>query len=78
VERLPIPLEEDAAGSFDDIGSIARALSRSADSALESRLNAHVARLYQLTNEEFLHVLSTFPLIAKHDRNRAMEEFRRS
>ena len=40
-----------------------------------ARLHAIVARLYQLSPDEFEHVLSTFPLIAKQDRDAAMREF---
>jgi len=40
-------------------------------------LNAVVAKLYQLTEEEFAHVLRTFPLIAKDERDRSMSEFLR-
>jgi len=77
VERVPIPREDEAGGAFAGIGSIAAALSRSHDAALESQLNAIVAKLYQLTEEEFAHVLATFPLIPKDDRDRAMAQFRR-
>jgi hypothetical protein len=54
-----------------------RALSRRDDSAIESRLNALVAKMYRLGEEEFAHVLSTFPLIPKEDRDRAMTQFNR-
>jgi len=77
VERLPIPREDDAGALYDEIGSMTRALSRRNDSALEGRLNAVVAKLYQLTLEEFRHVLSTFPLIPEKDRDDAITEFAR-
>jgi hypothetical protein len=75
VERLPMPGEEEAGATYPEVGSIARALSQRHDPMLEARLNAIVAKLYQLTREEFVHVLGTFPLIAKEDRDRAMREF---
>jgi hypothetical protein len=75
VERLPIPLEAEAGPVFQDVGSMARALSQRHDPALEARLNAVVAKLYQLNEDEFAHVLHTFPLIPKDDRDRAMSEF---
>jgi hypothetical protein len=78
VERLPIPLEEEAGPVFGEARSIARALSRQHEPALEARLNAIVAKLYQLSEEEFAHVLRTFPLIPTEDRDRAMSEFVRS
>jgi hypothetical protein len=77
VERLPIPREEEAGAGFEEVGSISRRLSRRDDPTLESRLNAIVAKLYQLTEEEFRHLLNTFPLIAKEERDRALNEFRR-
>ena len=78
VERLPIPCEDEAgAALYDEIGSMTRALSRRDDSAVEARLNALVATLYQLTPEEFRHVLSTFPLIPEKERSDAMTEFAR-
>ncbi len=77
VERLPIPREDDVGAAYQEVGSMTRALSRRDDSAIESRLNALVAKMYQLSEEEFAHVLSTFPLIPKEDRDRAMEEFNR-
>ena len=75
VERLPIPRNEDAAAAFDEIGSISRTLSGRRDLTLEARLHALAAGLYQLTAAEFAHVLETFPLIPKEDRDRAMKEF---
>jgi hypothetical protein len=39
-------------------------------------MNAHVARLYQLTVDEFVHVLETFPLIDRSDRDAALASFR--
>jgi Eco57I restriction-modification methylase len=77
VERLPIPIEDEAGSAYREIGSISRALSQRSDQTLESRLNAMVAKLYQLTKEEFAHVLETFPLIRQEDRDRAMVEFLR-
>jgi hypothetical protein len=77
VERLPIPREDDVGAVYQEVGSMTRALSRRDDSAIESRLNALVAKMYRLGEEEFAHVLSTFPLIPKEDRDRAMTQFNR-
>jgi hypothetical protein len=77
VERLPIPREEDAGPAYEEVGAIARVLSRRDDPALESRLQATVGKLYQLRGDEFAHVLNSFPLIAQEDRDRAKEEFDR-
>ena len=56
VERLPIPLAETAPAACRNIAGIARLLARRTDSAAFARLNAEVARLYQLSAAEFEHV----------------------
>jgi hypothetical protein len=72
VERLPVPPPDVAPGAFREVASLARLLSRRSEN-LEAfaRLNACVADLYQLTDVEFTHVLSTFPLIPKEHRHAA-------
>jgi hypothetical protein len=50
-------------------------LARGADEAASARLQALVAGLYQLSVNEFEHVLSTFPLIAKEEREAARRAF---
>jgi len=75
VERLPMPIEQEAGAAYAEVGSIARTLGQRHDQIVEARLNALVAKLYQLTRDEFAHVLGTFPLIATEDRNRALGEF---
>jgi len=35
----------------------------------------HVARLYQLTSNEFMHVLNTFPLVAKEIKEAAYDTY---
>lgn len=68
VERLPIPRGDDAPAACRDIAALARLLSRGADPAAFARLNAIVARLYQLTATEFEHVVRSFPLIPEGER----------
>ena len=82
VERLPIPQRCDAPRVFEEIAVAARALARPQRQAedcgaLLARLNAHVARLYQLTAAEFAHVLGTFPLVPQDQRDAALREFLR-
>ena len=77
VERLPIPNEDEAGATYAEIAAIARVLGRRDDSALVARLNARVARLYQLNDGEFAHILGTFPLVPQADRDQAMQVFRR-
>ena len=51
------------------------------DSMVRARLRAEVdglvARLYGLNEDEFAHVLSTFPLVGRGARGAALGEFRR-
>jgi hypothetical protein len=75
VERLPIPGRDDSSRAFHDIAAIARRLSRRDDPAASARLQASVAALYQLTPDEFAHVLSTFPLVAKEERELAYNTY---
>jgi len=75
VERLPLPTREHAPRATREIAALARALSRRRDAAAAARLQAGVAALYQLTIEEFEHVLSTFPLVPKETRAAAMTIF---
>jgi hypothetical protein len=69
VERLPIPGQDDSPRAFREIAAIARHLSRRDDRDASARLQASVATLYQLSPDEFAHVLSTFPLIPKEERD---------
>ena len=76
VERLPIPVWETDPRAYREIGALARLLARRRmDREAFALLNADVARLYQLTRAEFEHVLSTFPLIERADREEALRVF---
>ncbi len=75
VERLPIPPPGYSPRTERDIAALARLLSRKADRAAWIRLQVVTARLYQLTPEEFAHVLGTFPLVDREDRNAARQLF---
>jgi hypothetical protein len=72
VERLPVPIPEQAPAAFRELAALARLLARRFDPAAFARLNAVVARLYQLTPAEFRHVLGTFPLVPREERNDAL------
>ena len=76
VEMLPLPLRSDAPTAADEIAALARLLARRPDESAFARLNALVARLYQLTEAEFEHVLETFPLVEISERTRVMAMFR--
>jgi hypothetical protein len=75
VERLPIPTAESAPAAFREIAALARVLTRRDDPEAFACLNARVAELYQLTPQEFEHVLATFPLIAAADREAVLRRF---
>ena len=76
VEQLPIPAAETAPSAAREIAALSRHLSRGPDPAALARLNARVAELYQLSSEEFEHVLGTFPLIPIEDRRSALRLLR--
>ena len=76
VERLPVPTREHAPRAAREVAALARALARRPDPAAAACLQARVAALYQLTIDEFEHVLSTFPLIPQAQREAALDLFR--
>jgi hypothetical protein len=75
VERLPIPTNDAAPAACREIAGLARLLAKRSNPAALARLNARVAELYQLTAAEFAHVLTTFPLIPREERDAALREF---
>lgn len=75
VERLPIPVEDQAGSVFGEIAAMARILSRRREVRLWAQLNAMVAALYQLGDDELAHVLGTFPLVPAADRDAALRAF---
>lgn len=77
VERLPVPRQDQAGRAYGEIAAIARVLARRDDASLWARLNASVASLYALNEEEFAYVLGTFPLVPAADRDAALRAFSR-
>jgi hypothetical protein len=75
VERLPLPAQADSPRALREIAGMARLLSRRDDPVAAARLQATVAGVYQLSVDEFAHVLSTFPLVAKHERDQAYDAY---
>ncbi len=75
VEQLPIPAWDAAPKACADIAALARMLARKPDPRAFGALNARVATLYQLTRVEFEHVLSTFPLIPREEREECLNAF---
>jgi hypothetical protein len=77
VEQLPIPTRAGQPAAFGEIAACARVLTRAYDRPTFARLNARVAALFRLTQDEFAHVLSTFPLVERRDKDAAGAEFAR-
>lgn len=78
VERLPVPTAEQIGpSSSNEIAAAARVLSRGIREPLVAWLNATVAARYQLTESEFAHVLATFPLVPRAERDAALRVFQR-
>ena len=75
VEQLPIPAAEAAPAMFKEIATLGRLLSRRFDRTAFAALNARVAKVYQLSSDEFRHILDTFPLVPKEDRDEALRVF---
>jgi hypothetical protein len=75
VERLPVPFERRPDGAFE-VAQLARQLSAGAGVEAGDRLQALVARMYDLTVPQFSHVLDTFPLVERERRDAALELFR--
>lgn len=76
VEQLPIPTPQQAPGAARAIAALAKLLARGANGRAFAQLNARVAELYQLSAEEFEHILSTFPLIAETERRETLRLYR--
>jgi hypothetical protein len=75
VDQLPIPTAEARPAAFKEIAALGRLLSRRFEREALATLNARVAQLYQLSADEFRHVLDTFPLVAIEDRDAAFRGF---
>ena len=76
VEALRVPKPRYDSPLFDAIVELAHELRRAHDARAHTRVQALAARCYGLTEEEFAHVLTTFPLIDAVERRAVLEEFR--
>jgi hypothetical protein len=77
VENLRVPRPPAHSPRFREIVELARRL-RDEPSAFEmARLQALAAKEYNLTFEEFRHIVGTFPLIPEAERGAALDEFNR-
>src|SRR5262249_25535057 len=75
VEQLPIPAAEAVPSAFEEIAALGRLLTKRFDRERFAILNARVAALYQLSVDEFRHILDTFPLVAIEERDAAFRAF---
>jgi hypothetical protein len=75
VERLPIPGFEESPRRSRRIAALARRLVRRDDTTAFARLQVLVAELYRLSCSEFAHVLDTFPLIPKKERDGILQMY---
>ena len=77
MERLPVPLLDAEHPWFERLAVISRTLSRleTFEQPEYAELQAIVARLYGLTDEDFAHVLTTFPLISQAVRDASLRQF---
>jgi hypothetical protein len=77
VEQLRVPKLDYDSLSFKEIVDLAASLRAQSSAGDAARLQALAARSYELTVEDFKHVLSTFPLVSNEERDAALEEFAR-
>jgi N-6 DNA Methylase/Eco57I restriction-modification methylase len=77
VEDLRAPKPDERSPLFTAISVLSGELSQGA-SARGARLQALAAQSFKLSEEEFRHVLGTFPLVPELERNAALDEFSRS
>jgi len=77
VEDLRVPKLTRGSTEFQEISSLARTLSTGPAPDTAARLQGAAAMAYQLTLEEFRHVLTTFPLVPESERAAALDAFSR-
>jgi N-6 DNA Methylase/Eco57I restriction-modification methylase len=79
VSRLPVPRPIRSGAAFEALSSMAREISTADDDrrgTTIARLQAVAAREYDITEEDFRYILSTFPLVPEAERRAALDEFR--
>ena len=77
VEALRVPKPSYDSRLFGEIVELAHGLRHVHDDVAHARLQALSALAYGLTDDQFEHVLSTFPLIDSREKLSALEAFRR-
>ena len=75
--RLPVPKPSRGNPLFERVGRLSGTISKERHSEDKiALLNALVGRLYGLSAGQFAHVLDTFPLVPKSERDRALRSLR--
>lgn len=77
VEDLRVPRLSSRSEAFQEISRLARSLSQGPAPTEAARLQAAAAWAYQLTVDEFRHVLTTFPLVPESERSAALDALSR-
>jgi hypothetical protein len=77
VEELRMPKPDSRSELFAEIADAAEMLAEARSAELMARLQALAARAYELSADEFAHVLTTFPLVGDDERAAAYEKFNR-
>jgi hypothetical protein len=76
IDRLPVPAPRRRAPRFGDVVELSAALGeRPLDRGLYAKLQALAAREYGLESAQFRHILDTFPLVPRADRDAALALF---
>ena len=75
IDRLPVPRPRAGDPRARNIARLAARLSLGHEPASFSRLQANAASLYGLTLDQFAHVLETFPLVDRTDRDASLTAF---
>jgi hypothetical protein len=76
VSALPVPVVTRSSPFFAFLEESARRLERSPDADLWAETQAAIAEVYELTVQEFDHILTTFPLVPLVERAAASARFR--
>jgi hypothetical protein len=78
IHQLPVPVVDRRSHAFAVIVRLSRAAAAHPDAAeLRAELQARVTRAYRLDENDLVHVLATFPLVPKDERDAALAAFRR-
>jgi hypothetical protein len=75
LDHLPMPAPGPWTGELAELAANLSMTMTPAPAAVEARLQAQAARAYGVTPDEFRHILSTFPLVGREEREAALEAF---